>query len=297
MELNISCVKYSIKKIAAAGLGGKIIGDPAAAARFVSDLACADLESLVFSNSTNPAAVANINAGIVLASDALEPEPEEFSANAIVLVPSPMSAFIRVVNDNYDDSFKPAGGDIADSAGIADSAHIEEGVSISEESSIFPLAAIHAGTRIGRNCRIQSSATIGAIGLAYSQTGDAYEPRFTHLGGVEIGDGVDIGANTTVARGILEDTVIGDGTKIGNNANIGHNVTIGKNCFISSGAVLCGSAVLEDGCWVAPNATILNKITVRAGTQVGIGAVITKDTEPDSVYFGNPAKRIGARRR
>ena len=209
-----------------------------------------------------------------------------------------MLSFIEIISENYDNCFKPAAlRPVSSGVVSAPNAHIEENVFIGENSEIFPFAVIHSGSVIGEKCRIQANSVIGAVGMAYAEVGMEYSARFTHLGAVRIGDNVDIGANSIIVRGILQDTVIGNGTKIGNGVNIGHNTIIGKNCFISSNVTLCGSVVLEDGCWIAPGTTVLNKVVIRENTQIGVGSVVRKSTDPDSVYVGNPAKRIGRRRR
>jgi UDP-3-O-[3-hydroxymyristoyl] glucosamine N-acyltransferase len=116
--------------------------------------------------------------------------------------------------------------------------------------------------------------------------------RLTHLGNVEIGDNVEIGCNTTVLRGILEATVIKSGAKIGNQVNIGHSSIIGENCYISAGAVVGGATIVGDNCWIAPGVSIRDNIKIGDNCTIGVGSTVVKDTEPNSVYYGSPAKLV-----
>lgn len=290
---------YPISPLRAADVGGEVRGDADAVATFAAGLGQATPDSLVFYSGADLEFAAKIPAGILLVKAEVVDGLANFAAKAVVGVPHPMARFCEVIGKDYENVWRPALSDPAKTfpkAKISPRAHLEEGISVGQGTEIFPGAILHAPARIGAGCRIQANAVIGAVGLAYAQEDGEYAPRFIHLGGVDIGDHVDIGANTTVVKGILQDTIIGKGTKIGNNVNIGHNVTVGKNCFISSGATLCGSVVVEDGAWIAPGALVLNGVKIAARCQLGLGAVVSKDTEPDGVYLGYPARRIGERK-
>ncbi len=290
---------YPITPLCAANIEGKLCGDATAVAKFAAGLSHADPDSIVFYSGTDAVAAAAIPAAILLVRPETAAGIANFAAKAVVGVPNPMARFCEIIGKDYENVWRPALSDPAKAfpkAKISLRAHLEEGVSLGQGTEVFTGTVLHAPARIGAGCRIQANAVIGAVGLAYAQEDGEYAPRFIHLGGVDIGDQVDVGANTTIVKGILQDTVIGTGTKIGNNVNIGHNVTIGKNCFISSGATLCGSVVVEDNAWIAPGALVLNGVKVAARCQLGLGAVVSKDTEPDGVYLGYPARRIGERK-
>jgi len=290
---------YPITLIHASELGGTIRGDVTAVANVVASISQSTPEALAFYSGTDPEVAAKVPAGILLIGPEVADKIANFAARALVIINDPTTLFCKIIERNYANIWRPSIPDPAmafPSAKIAAKAYLEEGVEIGERTEIFPGAVVHAPAQIGADCRIQANAVIGAVGLAYAQEGGKYAPRFIHLGGVVIGANVDIGANTTIVKGVLQDTLIGSGTKIGNNVNIGHNVTIGKNCFISSGATLCGSVVVEDGAWLAPGTLVLNRVKIAAHSQLGIGAVVSKDTEPDGVYLGYPARRIGERK-
>jgi len=139
---------------------------------------------------------------------------------------------------------------------------------------------------------IQPGAIIGSDGFGYERDEEGRWQPFKSIGGITIGDNVDIGAQVNIDRGTLQDTTIGEGTKISKFVNVGHNVTIGKHCFVAGGALLGGSSRIGNYCWIGLGAIIRNGITIGDNVYVGMGAVVTKDIESGVVVYGNPAKVI-----
>ena len=220
---------------------------------------------------------------------------------SLVLVENPLLYFIDCINLLFPPekrhgietgSFVDLASHLAEDILIEKCAIVDKDVHIGCHSEVHSGVRLYEGTRIGERVVIQSNTVIGAVGLAYGQEEDGSYTTLPHLGGVIIGDNVDIGANSTVVRGVLKDTIVGKGSKIGNMVNIGHNVSIGRNCFISSGAILCGSVHVEDNCWLAPGAKILNKVVVGEGAKVALGAVVTKDVERGSLVAGASARYL-----
>lgn len=293
---NIFTMKFKIQSVTADQIGNQIFGDSQYNVQFVANSDYAEKDCLTFFTGDNIDTLSEIEAGIILAKSELADKITQAKASAIVFTDDPSYEFVRIAGENYNNTFTGNNPEnVSETAKVSENAYIEKNVSIGDLTEIYPFASIYEWTSIGENCRIQSGTTIGGIGLGYASKDSKYSLRFPHLGGVEIGDNVDIGSNSTVVRGILQNTTIGSGTKIGNIVNVGHNVTIGNDCFISSGVTLCGSVKIEDNCWIAPGAVILNKVTIKKNTQVGIGSIISKDTNADSIYIGYPARRIGNR--
>lgn len=290
-------MKFAIKPIRASELKGIIIGRRDKSVSYVSNLDNADQDCLTFCDQNHIDQVPENRAGIILCPMQAKEKITDFKASSLVLTDDPLFTFTVQLNKNgYNNVLE--GNRPSSFNGVTQNlqqVYIERNVQLGTNLEIFPFTSLFSGTRIGKNCRIQSGSSVGAIGLAYTKKDDKYY-RIPHLGGVVIGDNVDIGANVTIVRGILQNTIIGHGTKIGNNVNIGHNVVIGKDCFISAGTVISGSVVLEDNCWIAPNVSLLNGITIKRGTQVGIGAVVYKNTAEDMVYIGNPAAPVWKRK-
>lgn len=139
---------------------------------------------------------------------------------------------------------------------------------------------------------ILSHSVIGedGFGVETDDAGNLF--NIPHIGGVEIGANVQIGSLNSIASGTIQPTVIADYTKTDNLVHIAHNVHIGKNCQITACAEISGSVIIGDRVWLAPNASVMQKITIGDGALVGLGAAVTKSVAPNNVVAGNPAKFI-----
>ena len=182
---------------------------------------------------------------------------------------------------------------------IADSAEIGEG------TVIQPNAIIGNNVRIGKNCLIQPNVTIGdhcIIGdnvIIQSGTvlgGDAfyYKKRaegFDKLlsgGRVVVQDNVEIGTNNSIDRGVTGDTIIGEGSKLDNLIQIGHDTVIGKNCLLASQIGIAGCVVVEDDVTIWGQVGIRSDITIAKGSVLMAQCGVSKDTEPNTTYWGTP---------
>lgn len=165
-------------------------------------------------------------------------------------------------------------------------------VTIGSRTKIAPGCHItHAS--IGENCWIGSNTVIGSSGFGFEDDDDSGQvTEFPHVGTVNIGSNVRIGASCCIDRSALGATTIGDDTKLDNNVHIGHNTHIGKRCKLTASVTVSGSVVIQDDCWLAPNSVIRDWRSVGHKSLIGIGAVITKNVPDESTMFGNPAKSI-----
>jgi UDP-3-O-[3-hydroxymyristoyl] glucosamine N-acyltransferase len=136
---------------------------------------------------------------------------------------------------------------------------------------------IHPGVRIGQD----------GFGFAMSASGHVKVPQ---IGRVLIGDNVEIGANTTVDRGSLSDTVIGEGTKIDNLVQIAHNVRIGRHCIIVAQSGIAGSAQLGDLVVMGAHSGVVGHVTVGSGAQIAGMAHVKDDVAPGARMGGTPAR-------
>lgn len=167
--------------------------------------------------------------------------------------------------------------------------HICEEVIIEEGVVIGNNVSIECPTKIGKNSIIHSGVIIGTDGFGYYKENKHYE-KVIHFGGVTIGENVEIGANTCIDRGTLEDTFIGDGVKIDNLCHIAHNVTIEENSMVIALSLLGGSSTLKKNSYIAPGVVIKNQITIGENAFVGMGAVVVNDIEAGKVVVGVPAR-------
>lgn len=167
---------------------------------------------------------------------------------------------------------------------------IENGVSIGDNTIIEHNVVIATGSTIGSNCLIRANASIGSDGFGFERAEDGTPIRFIHLGGVEIGNNVEIGANTCIAKGTLGNTVLEDNVKVDNLVHISHNCHVQKGAFIIASSVLCGGVTVGENVWVAPNATVSQKLSLGEKSIIGLGAVVTKSVENKTVVAGNPAR-------
>ncbi len=224
---------------------------------------------------------------------------KDLSANGISVLGSadPRYDFIRAQyllanSPGFEGSSTPA--QIHPRARIHPAAVIEDGVTIGEGTVVGPNAVVRSGARIGRHCEIKSGAVIGDSGFGFERDRDNRPIRMVHLGGVRIGDHVEIGALATVVQGALADTVIEDHVKINDHVHIAHNCRIGEGTIIGGAAYLSGSIRVGRNCWIAPNSSIRQKLTIGEEAIVGIGAVVVRNVEARSTVYGNPARKAAA---
>lgn len=169
---------------------------------------------------------------------------------------------------------------------------VVEKCEIGEGTVIESHCRIGWGTTIGSHVKIASGVVIGSDGYGYVDDVDGSRIKFPHIGGVLIGNHVDIGANTCIDRGTLGNTIIKDGAKIDNLVHVAHNVIIGKNAAVIANAMIGGSTEIGDGAWIAPSATLRNGISIGASSTVGLAALVTKSVPDNEVWAGFPAKPL-----
>jgi UDP-3-O-[3-hydroxymyristoyl] glucosamine N-acyltransferase LpxD len=169
---------------------------------------------------------------------------------------------------------------------------IGAGSEIGEGTELRNHVTIGQNVRIGRHCLIRSSSIIGEEGFGIDEDDDGNNIRLPHLGGVLIGNHVEIGSLNTVCSGTIEPTRISNHCKLDDHVHIAHNIVMDDNCIICACAEISGGVHLEPGVWVGPNSATVEGLTLAADTLLGVGAVVTRSTEPNGIYAGNPAKRL-----
>ncbi len=163
---------------------------------------------------------------------------------------------------------------------------ISADVKIGDDTVIHPNVSIGYNTHIGNNCIFFSGVVIGADGFGYEKDGDTYL-KIPQIGNVRIGNDVEIGANSTVDRGALRDTVINDGVKIDNLVQVGHNVEIGRHTVISAQAGIGGSTKIGEYCLIGGGVSIRDNIEICDNVMLtGRTVVLTSLDEPGSYSSG-----------
>ena len=154
-----------------------------------------------------------------------------------------------------------------DNTFIGANCYIGDSVSIGQNAHIFPNVTIYANVKIGKNVIIHSGTVIGSDGFGYANEKENWV-KMPQIGGVEIGDNVEIGSNTSIDRGALDNTIIGSGVKIDNQVQIAHNVHIGDNTAIAGCVGIAGSAIIGKNCTIGGGAGIQGHIEICDNTQI-----------------------------
>lgn len=184
---------------------------------------------------------------------------------------------------------------IGEDCRIEDGAILESHVSvgcgsvIGAGTRIFPGARIYDGIRIGARCMIHSGTVIGSDGYGYVSTAEGHR-KVPQIGGVRIEDDVELGANVTIDRGTVGDTVIGRGTKIDNLVHLAHNVQVGAFCLIVAQSGVAGSARLGQWTVLAAQSGVAGHIVIGDRTMIGARSGVTKSLPPGQMMSGFPAR-------
>ncbi|EIM78160.1 UDP-3-O-[3-hydroxymyristoyl] glucosamine N-acyltransferase [Nitratireductor aquibiodomus RA22] len=243
---------------------------------------------------------------------------------AVLIVDKPQVAFAEITRLLFPQAMSPgsmtgetgisARASVAADAVLEDGVIVEPGavigagVMIGRGTTIAPNAVVGAFTRIGRDSYVGPGASVQCAmigdrvilhaGVRIGQDGFGYLPgargleKLPQIGRVVIQDDVEIGANTTVDRGALVDTVIGQGTKIDNLVQVAHNVRIGRSCVIAGNCGLSGSVTLGDFVMLGGRVGIADHINIGTGAQLAASSGVMNDVPAGERWAGSPAQPI-----
>ena len=178
-----------------------------------------------------------------------------------------------------------AGADLGERAWVGAGSFVGDGVSIGADTRLHPSVTVYAACRLGARVIVHAGAVIGADGFGMAQEEGRWV-KLPHIGRVLIGDDVEIGANTTIDRGTVDDTVIEEGVKLDNQIQIGHNCRIGAHSARAGCVGVAGSAAIGRDCTVGGAAVILGHLTLCDGVHVSAGTVITRSIRKPGTYTG-----------
>ncbi len=185
-----------------------------------------------------------------------------------------------------------AGAAIGEHVYIGPGCHIGRDAEIGAASHLVGRVTVAHACRIGQRALIHPGAVIGSDGFGYARDGDRWE-KVPQLGCVVIGDDVEIGANTTIDRGALADTVIGDGVKLDNLIQIAHNVQIGEHTALAGCAAVAGSATIGKRCAIGGRVGILGHLEIADDVQIAATSLVTGSISKPGMYSsGIPAEPV-----
>lgn len=174
---------------------------------------------------------------------------------------------------------------VADTAVIGPLCVVERGAKVGEHSQLKSRVTLGEYCEVGQRCIVHSGVVIGADGFGFAPNQGAWE-KIEQLGAVKIGNDVEIGANTCIDRGALQDTVIEDGVKLDNLIQIGHNVHIGKHTAMAGCVGVAGSARIGAHCTVGGGAVILGHLSLADGVHISVASVVTRSISKPGSYTG-----------
>jgi UDP-3-O-[3-hydroxymyristoyl] glucosamine N-acyltransferase len=157
--------------------------------------------------------------------------------------------------------------------------------SIGKNSQLYPNVTVYHGCSIGEHCIVHSGAVIGADGFGFAPSEQGWQ-KITQVGGVVIGNRVEIGANTCIDRGAIGDTQIGDGCKLDNQIQIAHNVKVGANTVMAACVGVAGSAVIGERCMIGGAAGILGHLSIADGVTISAMSLVTRSIAEPGMYTG-----------
>ncbi len=290
--------------------GGELVGDPNIRLRQVATLESAQSSDITFLAQSRYLPLLNkTRAGAVI----LDPQARDASSLPRIVCANPYAYFARVsallnppaaaelgihkaaVVDKSARVAKSASvgacAVIGKGARIADGAIIGPGCVIGERAVIGAETRLHANVTVyheclvGARCLLHSGVVIGSDGFGIAKD-DGVWRKIPQIGRVVIGDDVEIGANTTIDRGALDDTVIEDGVKLDNQIQIAHNVRIGAHTAIAACVGIAGSTRIGKHCMLGGAAMIIGHLTVADNVTISAGTFIMKSLDKAGTYTG-----------
>jgi UDP-3-O-[3-hydroxymyristoyl] glucosamine N-acyltransferase len=297
-------------------VGGRLLGDGAVVVRSVRALDQAGPEAISLAVSARYAEELRASrAGTVLVPDALAEAPE--GSRARIVVRDPYAALVQVIGALYPPSSAQPGVDstarlgagcvlgegvsvgpfvvlgrgvrLGDRCQVAEGVSLGDGVTVGEDTVIGPRAVCYPEARVGSRVVIKAGAVIGGPGFGYLR-GTSGHARIPHVGGCIIEDEVEIGSNSCVDRGSVDDTIIGRGTKIDNLVHVGHNVRIGRRCLLMAGVGIAGSTHIGDDVILAGHVGVTDHLVIGDRARIAAKSAVFGDIPAGASFSGHPAR-------
>jgi UDP-3-O-[3-hydroxymyristoyl] glucosamine N-acyltransferase len=296
-------------------VGGRLLGDGGISIHAVRPLDRAGPDALSFAISARYATELNSSlAGAVIVPEALA---EARGPGTRIVVPDPYGALVRVIHALYPADSPRAGVDPTVRLGagtrlgadvsigpfavlgrdvhlgarcqLAQGVSLGDGVTIGDDTILGPGVVCYAGTRIGSRVVLKAGAVIGGDGFGYLSDGKRHT-RIPHVGGCILEDEVEVGSNTCIDRGSIDDTIIGRGTKVDNLVQVGHNVRIGERCLVMAGVGIAGSTRVGHDVILAGHVGITDHLVIGDRVRIAAKSAIFGDVPAGASFSGHPAR-------
>jgi UDP-3-O-[3-hydroxymyristoyl] glucosamine N-acyltransferase len=277
-------------------LGGELHGNPQTLVSGLLPLEAATGSSLSFlSHPKYRQQLAASGAACVIVGPAMAAEAQ--ARGACIVTPDPYLYFARVTQLWKRRHAAGQGPAVHPSAVVDPSAQvdptarigalcvIENGAKIGAGTVLKSRVTVGEGCTIGERCILHPGVVIGADGFGFAPTEGRWE-KIEQLGAVQIGNDVEIGANTCIDRGALQDTVIEDGVKLDNLIQVGHNVRIGRHTAMAGCVGVAGSATIGAHCTVGGGAIVLGHLTLADHVHISAATVVTRSIGKPGNYTG-----------
>ena len=295
----------------AAQFGCELVGDPEVVVNRVGTLASSAPDAVTFlANSAYRAQLAHTRAAAVI----LAPRDRDACPVASLVHPEPYLAYARIASSLHPslastpgvhtsavvaasarvaasaqvDAQAVIGSDctVADDAVIGAGAVLGTNVFVGQGTRIGPRVTLLDGVRIGARCIVHPGVVIGADGFGFAPDHGKWQ-KIPQLGGVVIGDDVEIGANTTIDRGAIEDTVIEDGVKLDNLVQIAHNVRLGAHTIMAAMSGVAGSTKVGKRCMIGGGTVMVNSLTICDDVTFTFRSIVTRSVDKPGTYSGH----------
>jgi UDP-3-O-[3-hydroxymyristoyl] glucosamine N-acyltransferase len=297
-------------------VGGRLLGDGGVRLRAVRPLGRAGPDSLSFAVSSRYAAeLGSSHAGAVLVPEELATGPS--GPQTRIVVPDPYRALVRIIralfpaepsaigidptarigvgavlgSDVFIGPFVVLGRNVQIGARsrLGPQVLLGDGVVVGEDSVIGPGAVCYAGSRIGSRVVLKAGAVVGGEGFGYLWDGKGHA-RIPHVGGCILEDDVEVGSNSCIDRGSIDDTIVGRGSKLDNLVQVGHNVHIGERCLIMAGVGIAGSTRIGNDVILAGHVGVADHLVIGDRARVAAKSAVFGDIPAGASMGGNPAR-------
>lgn len=277
-------------------LGGRLIGNPHHLIQKLAPLDTAQADALSFlSNPKYQSQLASTQAGCVIVSPAMVQAAQPDTA--LIVAENPYHYFARLtqlwrthsrVTDEplvHPTAVIHPQAHVDPSARIGPLCVVERGARIGAQTWLKSGVTVGEDCRMGERCIVHAGVVIGADGFGFALFEGRWE-KIEQLGAVRIGNDVEIGANTCIDRGALDDTIIEDGVKLDNLVQIGHNVHVGANTAMAGCAGVAGSARIGANCTVGGGAIVLGHLELADGVHISAASVVMRSIRQPGQYSG-----------